>query len=368
VNGVQGAGAQVDGMDRQQMRSLADSLRNKWKSAVVVLASGEDGNVSIVAAVTKDLTAKVQAGKLVGAWRRPSAARAAAGPTWRKAAARMPAALPRRARERLSRGRKQASRDANRFDAPSSSSAPGPPASPAASNCSARREDRARRKGLRGQFALQLPDQHDVLHHAGAARNRQHPDDQPQRKAQPHRGAQVLPARGRPLQAGHPPVRARGTHRRRRWRVSKVLPPTASAARTLSRAKSCWRPATTTYRILLNVPGEDLDKVLHYYKEPHPYYNHDVAVIGAKNSAAIAALELYWTGARVTLIHRGRRFPSHVKYWIKPNIENRIKSGEIRPTFHSRVVEILPDSIRVATPEGEIESVSVKNDFVDGLP
>ena len=56
---------------------------------------------------------------------------------------------------------------------------------------------------------------------------------------------------------------------------------------------------------LLNVPGEELDKVLHYYKEPHPYYNHDVAVIGAKNSAAIAALELYWTGARVTLIHRG---------------------------------------------------------------
>ena len=61
---------------------------------------------------------------------------------------------------------------------------------------------------------------------------------------------------------------------------------------------------------LLNVPGEELDKVLHYYKEPHPYYNHDVAVIGAKNSAAIAALELYWTGARVTLIHRGRGFPT----------------------------------------------------------
>ena len=58
----------------------------------------------------------------------------------------------------------------------------------------------------------------------------------------------------------------------------------------------------------LNVPGEDLEKCLHYYKEPHPYYNHDVAVIGAKNSAAIAALELYWTGARVTLIHRGSRY------------------------------------------------------------
>src|SRR5512132_1599203 len=91
---------------------------------------------------------------------------------------------------------------------------------------------------------------------------------------------------------------------------------------------------------LLNVPGEELDKVLHYYKEPHPYYGHDVAVIGAKNSAAIAALELWWTGARVTLIHRGPAISDSVKYWIKPNIENRIKNGEIRGYFHSRVTEI----------------------------
>jgi len=111
----------------------------------------------------------------------------------------------------------------------------------------------------------------------------------------------------------------------------------------------------------LDVPGEELDKVLHYYKEPHPYYNHDVAVVGAQNSAAIAALELHWTGARVTLIHRGEGISSKVKYWIKPNIENRIKSGEIRAYFHSRVVEILADSIRVATPDGE---VTLKNDFV----
>jgi thioredoxin reductase (NADPH) len=114
----------------------------------------------------------------------------------------------------------------------------------------------------------------------------------------------------------------------------------------------------------LNVPGEELDKVLHYYKEPHPYYNHDVAVIGAKNSAAIAALELYWTGARVTLIHRGAGISSKVKYWIKPNIENRINNGEIRGYFHSRVLEIQPDSISIATPHGEI---SLKNDFVFAL-
>ncbi len=112
---------------------------------------------------------------------------------------------------------------------------------------------------------------------------------------------------------------------------------------------------------LLNVPGEELPKVVHYYKESHPYYNHDVLVVGAKNSAAIAALELYWTGARVTMVHRGSAIHKHVKYWIKPNIENRIKNGEIKAYFHSFVTEIRPDCVRLVTPEGEIE---VRNDFV----
>lgn len=115
---------------------------------------------------------------------------------------------------------------------------------------------------------------------------------------------------------------------------------------------------------LLNVPGEELSKVLHYYREPHPYYNHDVAVIGAKNSAAIAALELFWTGARVTLIHRGAAISEKVKYWIKPNIENRIKSGEIAAYFNSQVVEILPGSIVLSTPEGRMV---LKNDFLFAL-
>ncbi len=104
---------------------------------------------------------------------------------------------------------------------------------------------------------------------------------------------------------------------------------------------------------LLNVPGEDLAKVIHYYKEPHPYYNHDVLVVGAKNSAAIAALELYWTGARVTLVHRGPAIHKHVKYWIKPNIENRIKNGEIKAYFNSRVTEILSGAVRIQTPDGD---------------
>ncbi|MEP6713972.1 MAG: YpdA family putative bacillithiol disulfide reductase [Terriglobia bacterium] len=112
---------------------------------------------------------------------------------------------------------------------------------------------------------------------------------------------------------------------------------------------------------LLNVPGEDLPKVIHYYKEAHPFYDHDVMVVGAKNSAAIAALELYWTGARVTLVHRGPGIHHHVKYWIKPNIENRIKNGEIKAWFNSSVVEIGHKSVLLSTPEGER---SVTNDFV----
>jgi thioredoxin reductase (NADPH) len=111
----------------------------------------------------------------------------------------------------------------------------------------------------------------------------------------------------------------------------------------------------------LDCPGADLPKVIHYYKEAHPFYDHDVAIIGAKNSAAIAALELWWTGARVTLIHRGPGIHNNVKYWIKPNIENRIKNGEIPGYFNSEVIQIKPDRILVRTPENDVE---LKNDFV----
>ncbi len=112
---------------------------------------------------------------------------------------------------------------------------------------------------------------------------------------------------------------------------------------------------------LLRIPGEELSKVHHYYDAPHPYYDTDVVVIGAKNSAAIAALELWRHGARVTLIVREGEIHPHVKYWIKPDIENRIKNGEIRALFNSNVVAITPDTVQVETPEGRIE---LKNDFV----
>ena len=114
----------------------------------------------------------------------------------------------------------------------------------------------------------------------------------------------------------------------------------------------------------LDVPGEELPKVTHYYREPHPYFDSDVVVVGAKNSAAIAALELWRHGARVTLVHRGPEISSKVKYWIKPDIENRIKNQEIAACFNTVIREIAPDSVLLETPEGERR---IKNDFVLAL-
>jgi len=111
----------------------------------------------------------------------------------------------------------------------------------------------------------------------------------------------------------------------------------------------------------LGAPGEELDKVIHYYREAHPYYNQDILIIGAKNSASIAALELFWTGARVTMVHRGPGISNNVKYWIKPNIENRIKCGEVKAYFHSSVKEIRQHDVVLATPDGDL---TIKNDFV----
>ncbi|MGE5322800.1 MAG: YpdA family putative bacillithiol disulfide reductase [Actinomycetota bacterium] len=114
----------------------------------------------------------------------------------------------------------------------------------------------------------------------------------------------------------------------------------------------------------MNIPGEELPKVMHYYREPHPYYDTDVLVVGAKNSAAIAALELWRRGARVTMVHRGPGIHQNVKYWIKPDIENRIKNGEVLAYFNSCVLEIRPETVRLKTPEGE---KTLANDFVFAL-
>jgi thioredoxin reductase (NADPH) len=114
----------------------------------------------------------------------------------------------------------------------------------------------------------------------------------------------------------------------------------------------------------LDIPGEELPKVHHYYDDPHPYYDQDVIVIGGKNSAAIAALELWRHGARVTLVHRGPSMHRHVKYWILPDIENRIKNGEIAAHFLSKVIDIGTDTVTLETPQGTRE---LANDCVFAL-
>ena len=114
----------------------------------------------------------------------------------------------------------------------------------------------------------------------------------------------------------------------------------------------------------LGIPGEGLSKVKHYYHEPHPFYGLDVLVIGGKNSAAIAALDLWRHGAKVTLVHRGPEMHRHVKYWILPDINNRIKNGEIKAYFNSNVTNISQDDVTISAPQS---AVTLPNKFVFAL-
>jgi thioredoxin reductase (NADPH) len=104
--------------------------------------------------------------------------------------------------------------------------------------------------------------------------------------------------------------------------------------------------------VLLNVPGEDLPHVHHYYSEPHPCYRQRVVIVGGANSAAEAALELFRAGALVTLVHRGPELKSTIKYWVRPDIENRFKEGSIAAHFNSCVQEIRPTSVIIRTSTG----------------
>lgn len=112
---------------------------------------------------------------------------------------------------------------------------------------------------------------------------------------------------------------------------------------------------------LLNVPGEDLPKVKHYYDEPHPYFDQKIIVIGAANSAVDVALETWRKGAEVTMVVREPAIGENVKYWARPDIENRIKEGSIKAYFNSEVVRINPTQVEIKTP---MENIIIENDFV----
>ncbi|WP_194777057.1 YpdA family putative bacillithiol disulfide reductase [Pararhodonellum marinum] len=112
---------------------------------------------------------------------------------------------------------------------------------------------------------------------------------------------------------------------------------------------------------LMKVPGEDLPKVTHYYKEPWPYIGQNILVVGGGNSAVDVALETWRKGANVTMVFKDEGVDPNVKYWVKPDIENRIKEGAIKAYTHSLVKEIHEKEVTLNTPEGE---VSIPNDFV----
>jgi len=115
---------------------------------------------------------------------------------------------------------------------------------------------------------------------------------------------------------------------------------------------------------VMGVPGEDLPHVRHYFKESHPYAGLNVAIIGGKNFAAETALDLYRHGARVTIIHRQPSLGGSIKYWVRPDIDNRIKAGEIQARFQTRVRAIEPGRVLVTGPEGDGE---IAADFVFAL-
>lgn len=112
---------------------------------------------------------------------------------------------------------------------------------------------------------------------------------------------------------------------------------------------------------MLNIPGEDLPKVFHYFTEAHPYTDHRIAVIGAGNSGVDVALEIFRRGADVTMIIKEDKIKESVKYWVRPDIENRIKEGSIKAYFNSEVTAIKEECITVRTPDGIID---IPNDFV----
>jgi thioredoxin reductase (NADPH) len=124
--------------------------------------------------------------------------------------------------------------------------------------------------------------------------------------------------------------------------------------------------ATGFYDIpyLLNIPGEDLPKVTHYYDDPHYYAFQKIVIVGAQNSAVDAALETWRKGAEVTMIIRGPEIGQRVKYWVRPDIENRIKEGSIKAYFNSYLKEIRENEVLIETPE---RAISLENDWVLSL-
>lgn len=141
------------------------------------------------------------------------------------------------------------------------------------------------------------------------------------------------------------------------WHVVRASGDRFTIARYVVLATGCYDQPN-----LLGVPGEDSNKVSHYAKDPHAFFRQKVAVVGGQNSSAEAALDLWRHGAEVTLVHRGAALGDSVKYWVRPDIENRIREGSIRAIFEAQVERIEPRWLYVRRRGGEV--VPIENDFV----
>lgn len=137
-----------------------------------------------------------------------------------------------------------------------------------------------------------------------------------------------------------------------------------TAKETIATKKVIISTGFYDFPMLLNVKGENLPKVKHYYKEPHEYAMQNVIVVGASNSSVDAALETWHLGANVTMVIRKEAIGERVKYWVKPNIENRIKEGSIHALYNSQIIEIKETEVDIQTPEG---IKTIPNDFVLAL-
>lgn len=141
---------------------------------------------------------------------------------------------------------------------------------------------------------------------------------------------------------------------------------------TVKTSKSSYKSknlivATGFYDIpnYLNIPGEDLDKVTHYYKDPHYYATQKVVVVGASNSSVDAALETYRKGAKVTMVVRGEQIGERVKYWVRPDVINRIEEGSIKAHFNSELTEVGEGYVKIKDKDGQVKTL--ENDFVLAL-
>ncbi len=217
------------------------------------------------------------------------------------------------------------------------------------------------RAGRARQLDLPVSAADGVLHDAGTARDRRPAVHVAVREADAGRGAELLPQGRRQVRPADRVRRGRGLdcpgRRRGAGRTTgSIFAIETRSSRGVRRVRHARHVVLAIgyfdRPVMLGIPGEDLPHVHHYYSEPHPYYRQRVVVVGGGNSAAESSLEMYRAGAHVTLVHRHAELKSTIKYWVRPDIDNRIKEESIAARFNTCVTEIRPTSVVVTGDRG----------------